>query len=178
MTIENSEIGVNTPETALGKEVTTDADVSGTAAKPTPESPETEKKTSDATPEKENTAARTRNAFLRSREAARRIRADADGVKEAYPEFELRNALCDIRIRAMLKSGIPLKTAYEAVNFERIVAERERKAAETARGTLRPVEGGARAQSGSVSGLSVSRLTRAEREKLALRAVAGEEIKL
>ncbi len=122
-------------------------------------------------------------ARMRSQEFARRISAEAETVKQIYPDFDLATATANPQIRAMLKSGVSLKAAYEAVNLENIITQRttqkEREVMENIQARAsRPSEGGANSQSGAVAQNVVTRLTKQERENLAQRAIRGEKITL
>lgn len=122
-------------------------------------------------------------AQIKAREAAQRISDDAERVRQSYPEFDLAEALKHPQISKMIKSGVDLKTAYEVVNLDNIknqtVADTEKKVVESIQTrSTRPVEGGATSQTGVITQNAATRLTRAERERLAQRAIRGEVIPL
>ena len=128
-------------------------------------------------PEKENMASLRGEEFFRYINWKGKMRREGEGIKADYPEFDLDRTLSDRRVRVMLKSGLSLREAYEAVNVSGIIAERNRRLAESiSQRSSRPTEGGASSQYGSLTANSVSRLTRDERESLARRAIRGESI--
>ena len=116
---------------------------------------------------------------MKSREAARRIREDAEALKQLYSDFDLGSTLSDAKVREMLKCGVPLKTAYEAANIDKILQSKEQAVLENIKARNdRPIEGGANDQSGAVAQNLSARLTRQDRERLAQRAIRGEKISL
>ena len=130
-----------------------------------------------AQPEKENRASPKGEEFFRYLNWKGKMRREGENIKADYPDFDLDRTLSDRRVRAMLKSGLTLRESYEAVNVSGIIAERNRRLAESiSQRATRPTEGGASSQYGSLTANSVSRLTREERENLAKRAIRGESI--
>lgn len=133
---------------------------------------------------RENTADPIEEAARRrSREAARRINAEAFALGELYSDFDLKRSLADPKIREMLKSGVSLRAAYEAANIDKILKQRTAAAEQRVLENIkarngRPIEGGANAQSGAVAQNLSPRLTRQDRERLAQRAIRGEKISL
>jgi len=122
-------------------------------------------------------------ARMRTQEAARKIQAEAEEVKKTYADFDLQTTLANPKIREMLKVGVPLKTAYEAANIDKILQQKseqtEQRVVENIKARSdRPIEGGANAQSGAVSQNLAAKLTKQERERLAQRAIRGEKITL
>lgn len=120
---------------------------------------------------------------LRTQEFAKKINAETEIVKQAYPDFDLSEALKNPQMKAMIKSGVPLKAAYEAMNIDSITARKvaaaEHKTVENIKSRAeRPVEGGASAQTGVIKQNAAARLTRQEREALAQKAIRGEKITL
>lgn len=120
---------------------------------------------------------------IRTQEFAKKINAETEAVRQVYPDFNLSEALKNPQMKAMIKSGVSLKTAYEAMNIDSITAQKvaaaEHKTVENIKSRAeRPVEGGASAQTGVIKQNSASRLTRQEREALAQKAIRGERVTL
>ena len=122
-------------------------------------------------------------ARYKTEQTAQKLQAEAVTVQQLYPEFDFKATISNPQIREMLKAGVSLKAAYEAVNMDHIL-EMRTKAAEKkvtdniqARAT-RPVEGGASAQTGNIVQNRAASLTRQDREALAKRAIRGENITL
>lgn len=111
--------------------------------------------------------------------------AEIEQLAQSYPDFDLAQLAEDKRIIAMLRSGIPLSEAYEATHLSSIKEKIARTAAEKAvaqtvegiraRG-MRHRENGISSQNGIALKTDMSKLTREERQLLALRAANGEEI--
>jgi hypothetical protein len=104
---------------------------------------------------------------------------------EKYKIADISKELGDKTLAAMLKAGVPLRTAYEVIHFDTIKQDISRSAAEKAvtrtveniraRG-MRAQENGISSQNGVSLKTDVSKLTRTERQLLAARALKGEEI--
>lgn len=135
------------------------------------------------------TAARERElrmeieARIRTQEAAKKIQAESEALRQTYPEFDLQGTLANPQVREMLKSGVSLKAAYEAANIDKIIQQKtmqtEKKVVENIQArSERPVEGGATSQHGAVAQNLATKLTKQERERLAQRAIRGEKITL
>lgn len=106
---------------------------------------------------------------------------EAEQLKTAYPDFELRAAVSDPAVCRLLKAGVALKTAYEAVNLDAVRKSIEAQAARTAEARAldsvrlqgaRPSENGASPGSAVLAG-GVKSLTRTERAELARKAMRG-----
>lgn len=110
---------------------------------------------------------------------------EAAELQKTYSDFDLRREAANPQFTAMLRSGVPLKAAYEAMHLDDIkstVAQtvgRQTEQAVTnnirAKGT-RPAEAGASAPSGVIVKSDVSQLTREDRRKIAELARRGETI--
>ena len=123
-------------------------------------------------------------------ERARRQLSDwlrqAEETRTLYPSFDLQSEAKDPRFRSLLRSGVPLRTAFEVLHQQEILpaamaysARRaeERLADSVIAGQLRPAEGAMGGQSPVLSKRDVSRLTRAEREEIDRRVARGEKIR-
>ncbi len=110
----------------------------------------------------------------------------AEETRARYPSFDLRQEARDPRFRSLLRSGVPLQTAFEVLHQREILpaamaysARRaeERLADSVIAGQLRPAEGAMGGQSPVLSKRDVSRLTRAERDEIDRRVARGEKIR-
>ena len=123
-------------------------------------------------------------------ERARRQLSDwlrqAEVTKTRYPSFDLQQEARDPRFRSLLRSGVPLQTAFEVLHQQEILpaamaysARRaeERMADSVIAGQLRPAEGAMGGQSPVLSKRDVKCLTRAERDEIDRRVARGEKIR-
>jgi hypothetical protein len=110
---------------------------------------------------------------------------EAEGVKQFYPQFDLRTELANRDFQGLLKSGIPVQKAYELVHMEEIKAAAARSAAQTTSQQMqakikskaaRPSENGTSSQSAVIVKNDVSNLSRADRAEIARRAQRGDRI--
>lgn len=114
-----------------------------------------------------------------------RWEGEAKDLREVYPDFDLGTEVQDKDFQALLRSGVPMRMAYEVKHMPDIVAgakkaaadERERAVTEAirARGE-RPAENGVSAANGVATGVDVGKLTREQRAEIAKRAARGEKI--
>lgn len=103
----------------------------------------------------------------------RKLRSEAEALRERYPDFDLDKELQNETFAALLENRVDLETAYEVVHRQALAREREVRA----RSEAHPAENGL----GSASLATVTRpdpraLTRQERRSLRRRAARGEEI--
>lgn len=133
-----------------------------------------------------------RQAQLRQqgeREAQRQLQAweqEAGEVKSAYPAFDLAAECRNPQFIGMLRSGVPMRHAYEVAHLEDIKSSTAQQAAKQtekqvtenirAKGA-RPQENGTAAQGGVIVKSDLSKLTRADREEIARRVARGETIR-
>jgi len=128
---------------------------------------------------------RVQDETQRQSEALRQ--AEGEKLKERIPEFDLGTELKDPLFEALLRTGVPLETAYRAVHLEELAA----KAAESAKEELqrritedirirglRVPENGIYANCGVSLSRDVSALSREQRADYARRAARGEKITL
>lgn len=111
---------------------------------------------------------------------------EAQELRELYPHFDLGAEMQSRQFMGMLKSGVPVRTAYEVIHMEEIKKAVEQSAAKAAEKQvvdgirakgMRPAENGTAAQSGFTVKDDVSKLTRRDREEIARRVAKGETIK-
>ena len=109
----------------------------------------------------------------------------AADVKKNFPDFDLNSELQNDTFRRQLQLGIDMQSAYVAAHQAEILqgamqytAQEVRKATaqEIASRGQRPRENAQAGQAASTAGKDVSKLTRADREALSRRAMAGEII--
>lgn len=113
--------------------------------------------------------------------------AQADQVKQAFPDFDLATELQNETFRQILSTGVDMQSAYVAVHNAEILqgamrytAQEVRKATVNdiqARGT-RPRENASSSQAAAKLKTDVSKLTKADREELSRRALSGEIVTL
>lgn len=113
--------------------------------------------------------------------------AQADQVKQAFPDFDLATELQNETFRQILSTGVDMQSAYVAVHNAEILqgamrytAQEVRKATVNdiqARGT-RPRENASSSQAAAKLKTDVSKLTKADREELSRRAMSGEIVTL
>lgn len=127
---------------------------------------------------------------LRNQESEKRFRAmyqEAEVVKQTYPGFNLDAELQNKAFQRLVwGAGVPLKTAYEVMHHDEIMAAGMQVTAKrTAQqisndiqaGTYRPAEGAISGQSAALS-TGNKTLSAKEREDIKARARAGERIVL
>lgn len=114
-----------------------------------------------------------------------RWRGQESAVKELYPSFELKAALCDRNFFSLLYKGLDLRSAYELVHREELLRSAMEYAAKISHdmtaGQL--ARSGARTREGALSDGEPAEhkpaaLTKKQRNELIRRAERGERIKL
>lgn len=141
--------------------------------------------------ERENDALRKQMRAKENRENADRQYAgwlkDAEGVKGMYPQFDIRAELKNPQFVSLLRSNVPMQTAYEVLHRDEIIPAamqyaakqvESKMAGKVAASQARPSENGTRSQSAAVHKTDVHKFTRADREEIARRAARGEKIVL
>lgn len=108
-------------------------------------------------------------------------------MKATYPGFDLESEIAgNPNFVNLLKSGIDVKTAYQATHFDEIVSGVVQTAGKRTEQTVinniqsrakRPAEAGASTQPGIIVKDDPSKLTRADRAEIARRAARGEQIR-
>ena len=124
--------------------------------------------------------ARQKDMELKSLESE--LEAEARALKEEYPGFDPEKELEYPDFVKLVNSGLPMKTAYEALHLEDIrkksLAEGEKKAlSDNKKTTARPDENGVSLKSGGILKSGVHSLSKRERAELAKRAGKGEIIR-
>lgn len=139
--------------------------------------------------ERENADLRRQMQEQNVRENADRIYAgwmdQASALKAVYPNFDLSSELQNSSFADLLRNGIDVRTAYEVVHKDEIIAAAmqftaQQVAQKTTNNIIangaRPAENGASPQSSAVVKSDVSQLTKADRQEIARRVARGERI--
>lgn len=137
------------------------------------------------------------NETLRREKEDRESRAQADqlysrwidqatATQKVYPSFNFEAELQNPQFVQLLKSNIDVRTAYEVIHKDQIIAgamqftaqETERRVTENIRARgQRPVENGNSGQGAATTKSQVSQLTKADRAEIARRVARGERIR-
>ena len=109
----------------------------------------------------------------------------SEALAKEYPDFNISKEAENPRFIALVKAGVDLKTAYEAVHHKDILDLAKEDAASKARKEAtrefysreaRPEENGLSARSSAIIKTDVSKLSASDRAELAKRAARGEKI--
>lgn len=110
----------------------------------------------------------------------------AETVKQVYPSFDLQAELQNEAFRNLLRSHIPVQTAFEVIHHDEILPAAmqytakkvEEKVANNVRaGKNRPAEGAMKSHSAAVYKSDVSQLTDADMAEINRRVMRGERIR-
>ena len=139
--------------------------------------------------EKENSELKRQMAEQNRKENANKLYAQwmeqADNAKQVYPSFDLRAEMQNPKFVDLLRSNIDVRTAYEVIHKDDIIAGAMQFTAKTVEQKLtnkiiangaRPSENGNSSQGASVTKSDVSTLTKADRAEIARRVARGEKI--
>lgn len=111
--------------------------------------------------------------------------ADAETVKGVYPSFNLDTEMQNEMFRNLLRSNIPMQTAFEVIHKDEIIpaamqvtAQKisQKVANDIRAGSRRPADGAMKAQSTVVTKSDVSQLTKADIDEINRRVARGERI--
>lgn len=141
--------------------------------------------------QRENLALRQAQRKRQSQQAAQqqlqKWYGEAEQMKADYPEFDLAAESKDPQFLSMLRSGVPVRLAYEVKHMDEIKAGVAQNTAKTtekqvvegirAKGA-RPAENGTSSQSAFVVKDDPSQWTKKDRAEVVKRAARGEKIKL
>jgi bisphosphoglycerate-dependent phosphoglycerate mutase len=140
--------------------------------------------------ERENAELKAQMEQQKSREFADAQVAEwarqAEAVKQIYPSFDLQAEAENEQFLNLLRSNVPVQTAYEVIHKDEIIpaamqftAQKvtEKVANSVRAGQRRPVEGAMASTAAVLTKSDVSQLTRADREEIARRVAAGEKIR-
>lgn len=132
---------------------------------------------------KEEAEAQKRDSFVS--EKVRGWQQEAETLKGKYTDLSLEAEMENPQFAAMLRSGVSVEAAYEAMHHSDIVAKATAEArAEAEKAVInnlrakgqRPAEGGANPTSAPLTGFDVRSLTKAQRAEIARQAAMGKRI--
>ena len=139
--------------------------------------------------EKENAELRKQKEERSRKENADRIYAQwmeqADSTKSVYPSFDLQSELQNPKFLELLKSNIDVRTAYEVIHKDDIIAGAMQFTAKKVEQNItnkiiangaRPSENGNSSQGASVTKRDVTTLTKADFAEIDRRLARGERI--
>lgn len=110
---------------------------------------------------------------------------EAETLKASDPNFNFDADMANPQFLSMLRAGVSVEAAYQALHHSEIVARQVESAkSETEKAVIdnlrakgqRPVEGGANSTSAPLTGFDVRNLTKAQRADLARQAALGKRI--
>jgi hypothetical protein len=139
--------------------------------------------------EKENADLKRQMEEQNRKENANKVYAQwmeqADKAKQVYPSFDLRAEMQNPKFVDLLRSNIDVRTAYEVIHKDDIIAGAMQFTAKTVEQKLtdkiiangaRPSENGNSSQGASVTKSDVSTLTKADLAEINRRVARGEKI--
>lgn len=139
--------------------------------------------------ERENAELKKQMRAKENRENADRQYSDwlrqAEGIKGTYPQFDVRAELKNPQFVQLLRSNVPMQTAYEVIHKDEIIPAAMQYAAKTVEARMagkvaangqRPSENGMRSQSSAVHKTDVSQFTKEDRAEIRRRVARGEKI--
>jgi uncharacterized protein YajQ (UPF0234 family) len=139
--------------------------------------------------EKENAELKKQMEEQNRKDNANKIYAQwmeqADSAKQVYPTFDLRAEMQNPKFVDLLRSNIDVRTAYEVIHKDDIIAGAMQFTAKTVEqkiankiiaGGARPAENGNSSQGASVTKSDVSTLTKADLAEINRRVARGEKI--
>ena len=115
----------------------------------------------------------------------RKWQTEADALKAKYPQFDLSAEIQDSQFKALLRSGIPMETAYNAIHMDDVMQSAVGSAAAAAEQRVvnnirakgqRPTESGTASQSAFIVKDDVTKLSKADRAEAVRRAQMGDTI--
>ena len=140
--------------------------------------------------EKENAELKRQMEEQNRKENANKLYAQwmeqSESTKTVYPSFDLREEMQNPKFVDLLRSNIDVRTAYEVIHKDDIIAGAMQFAVKTAEqkavnkviaNGARPAENGNSSQGASVTKSDVSQLTKAERAEIIRRVARGEKIR-
>ena len=132
------------------------------------------------------------NRTLKAAEEERRMQAvfarwdaEAEQLRQIYPNFDLETELEDEDFRKLMNAGVPIKTAYEVSHKDEIIAGAMQYTARTVADKVsnsvrankaRPIENGVSSNTAVSMRPNISAMTPEQMQKYIERAAAGQEI--
>lgn len=132
---------------------------------------------------------RREQAYLRQQAAEaqeREWRKQAEEAKKIYPGLNLDEEIKNPAFKDLLRSGVPVRGAYQVIHMDEIMGGAMQYAAQRAAknvtdnviaGAARPTENGAAAQSAVAARTDVSKFSKEERADIIRRVARGETIR-
>ena len=140
--------------------------------------------------EQENADLKRQMQEQQTREKADRLYASwlqqAEDAKKVYPSFDLKAEMNNQQFLNLLKSNVPVRTAYEVIHKDEIIPAAMQFTAKAVEQKItnkviangaRPSENGMSSQSPAVVKSDVSQLSRADRQEIIRRVQRGEKIR-
>lgn len=109
----------------------------------------------------------------------------ADGLKQLYPDFDLRTEMRDPRFAGMLRCGVDMRSAYHALHSDEILPAAMQYAAKTVEQRLagamltrreRPAENGLRSGGAVAVGSNAGTLSRQDYARICRMVERGERV--
>lgn len=136
------------------------------------------------------------NADLRKQMDAQRMKENADKLyakwmeegeqtRQVYPTFNMQEEMANPQFVNLLRSNIPVQTAFEVIHKDEILPAAMQFAVKTAEQKVtnkiiangaRPMENGTSGSAATNTKSDVSQLTKADRQEIARRVARGEKI--
>lgn len=110
---------------------------------------------------------------------------EAEETRSVYPTFNLQEEMRNPQFQQLLRSNVPVRTAFEVIHKDEIIPAAMQYTAKTVEQKLtnkiiangaRPAENGTSGQSASLTKSDVSQLTKDDRREIARRVARGEKI--
>lgn len=111
---------------------------------------------------------------------------DAETVKQQFPQFDLQTELQNPQFASLLRANIDVGTAYQVIHKDEIIPAamqytarevQSKMASSVAANTARPRENGIGGGASAIIKSDVTKLTKADRQEIARRAMRGEKIR-
>ena len=111
--------------------------------------------------------------------------AQAEELKQLFPDFDIRQELADSRFSGMLLSGVDISSAYQALHAQDILPAAMEYAARTVQARMaesmrtaayRPGENGLGGSAPALVGRNVSRMSRQDYDKVCRMVERGERV--
>ena len=111
---------------------------------------------------------------------------DAETVKQQFPSFDLQTELQNPQFASLLRANIDVGTAYQVIHKDEIIPAameftarevQSKMASSVAANTARPRENGIGGGASAIIKSDVTKLTKADRQEIARRAMRGEKIR-
>lgn len=139
--------------------------------------------------ERENADLRRQMQEQQTKENANKLyqrwMSEAEETRSVYPAFNLQEEMRNPQFQQLLRSNVPVRTAFEVIHKDEIIPAAMQYTAKTVEQKLtnkiiangaRPGENGTSGQSATFTKSDVSQLTKDDRREIARRVARGEKI--